>query len=379
MNIDNQTFHLKQEILVRLVKAYLSDDFAEKTRLIPYDMRPQGAEVPYRCCIYKERAIIKDRIIAGLGFQIEADDEVTLLSEYAESAEKRESIDDKNLTVLQQACKGCASNTILVTDLCQGCVARPCEQSCKFGAISVVDGKSVIDQEKCKNCQMCVKACPYHAIVKATVPCEDNCPVGAIKKDETGFASIDYDKCISCGKCIVSCPFGSVHEKSQIIAILKAMKSDKKVIALIAPSIAGQFPGTMYQLKSAIKKAIKLTGNTDLKVMLKKAVKLANDDLDDLYVFEDNKWAGWTGHEALAIAIYCALKYDQENKDKKEKFKDALIASVNHNGDSDSTGAILGNILGAYYGVENLPFDKEKLECYDILEDISLKLYQEIE
>ena len=73
------------------------------------------------------------------------------------------------------------------------------------------------------------------------------------------------------------------------------------------------------------------------------------------------------------------MKYDQENKDKKEKFKDALIASVNHNGDSDSTGAILGNILGAYYGVENLPFDKEKLECYDILEDISLKLYQEIE
>ncbi len=255
MNIDNQTFHLKQEILVRLVKAYLSDDFAEKTRLIPYDMRPQGAEVPFRCCIYKERAIIKDRLIAGLGFQIENDDEVTMLSDYAKAAEQRETIDDKNLTVLQQACKGCASNTILVTDLCQGCVARPCEKSCKFGAISVVDGKSVIDQEKCKKCQMCVKACPYHAIVKATVPCEDNCPVGAIKKDETGFASIDYDKCISCGKCIVSCPFGAVHEKSQIIDILKAMKSDKKVIALIAPSIAGQFPGTMYQLKSAIKKA----------------------------------------------------------------------------------------------------------------------------
>ena len=143
--------------------------------------------------------------------------------------------------------------------------------------------------------------------------------------------------------------------------------------AIISYIISGE------DLKSAIKKAIKLTENTELKIMLKKAVKLANDDLDDLYVFEENQWAGWTGHEALAIAIYCALKYDQENKDKKEKFKDALIASVNHNGDSDSTGAILGNILGAYYGVENLPFDKEKLECYDILEDISLKLYQEIE
>ena len=102
---------------------------------------------------------------------------------------------------------------------------------------------------------MCVKACPYNAIVKITVPCEDACPVGAIKKDETGFASIDYEKCINCGRCTAACPFGAVHERSQIVDILKAIKSDKKVIALIAPSIAGQFPGNIYQLKSAIIKA----------------------------------------------------------------------------------------------------------------------------
>ena len=51
---------------------------------------------------------------------------------------------------------------------------------------------------------MCVKACPYNAIVKITVPCEESCPVSAIKKDETGFASIDYDKCINCGRCTVA-------------------------------------------------------------------------------------------------------------------------------------------------------------------------------
>ena len=102
---------------------------------------------------------------------------------------------------------------------------------------------------------MCVKACPYNAIVKITVPCEDSCPVGAIKKDETGFASIDFDKCINCGKCIAACPFGAVHERSQIVDIIKAIKSKKKVIAMVAPSIAGQFPGSIYQIKSAIKKA----------------------------------------------------------------------------------------------------------------------------
>ena len=99
---------------------------------------------------------------------------------------------------------------------------------------------------------MCVKACPYNAIVKISVPCEDACPVGAIKKDETGFASIDYEKCINCGRCTAACPFGAVHERSQIVDILKAIKSDNKVIAMVAPSIAGQFPGNIYQLKSAM-------------------------------------------------------------------------------------------------------------------------------
>ena len=252
MNNLGQALHIKKEILVRIIKAFLSDDFEHQARLIPYDMRPKGMEVPYRCCVYKERAIIKDRTIAGLGFPIEEDDETVSLADYAKRALERTEISDKNLTVLQTACKGCATNRIYVTDLCQGCVARPCQSTCKFGAISIVNGRSTIDDTKCKKCKMCVSACPYNAIVKITVPCEDSCPVGAIKKDETGFASIDYDKCINCGRCTVACPFGAVHERSQIIDILKAIKSDKKVIAMIAPSIAGQFPGNIYQLKTAI-------------------------------------------------------------------------------------------------------------------------------
>lgn len=250
-----QAIHIKKEILVRIIKAFLSDNFEEEARLIPYTMRPKGMEVPYRCCVYKERAIIKDRAIAGLGFSIEEDDETVTLGKYAKQALEREEISEKNLTVLQVACKGCNSNRIYVTDLCQGCIARPCMSSCKFGAISIVNGRSVIDDSKCKKCQMCVKACPYNAIVKISVPCEDACPVGAITKDETGYASIDYERCISCGRCISACPFGAVHERSQIIDILKAIKNGKKVVAMIAPAIAGQFPGNIYQLKTAIKKA----------------------------------------------------------------------------------------------------------------------------
>lgn len=252
-NSANQTTHLKREILVRVIKAFLKGDFEENVRLIPYEMRPKGSEVPFRCCIYKERAVIKDRVIAGLGISIEDDDEKTLLSSYAKKALERKKPDQNALTVLEAACKGCVPSRVFVTNLCQGCVARPCVNSCKFGAISIIDGKSVINGEKCKGCMQCIKVCPYSAIVKIKVPCEDACPVNAIAKDENGHAKIDFEKCISCGKCVTGCPFGAVHEKSQIIDVLRAIKSGKKVIAMVAPAIMGQLPCTPQQLHTAIK------------------------------------------------------------------------------------------------------------------------------
>ena len=160
MNSPRQTSQIKREILVRLIKAYLGDNFEEETRKIPYDMRPKGSDVPYRCCIYKERAIIRDRAIAGLGTSIEDTDDSVLLSDIAKKAEDRVQPEEHPLTVLTTACKGCVPSRIFVTDLCQGCVARPCESTCRFGAISVHDGKSHIDTEKCKNCGMCAQVFP---------------------------------------------------------------------------------------------------------------------------------------------------------------------------------------------------------------------------
>ena len=252
MNSPRQTSHLKREILVRLIRAFLSDNFEENVRLIPYDMRPKGSEVPYRCCIYKEREILRDRTIAGLGESIEETEDTKLLSEVAKEALNRVKPDERPLTVLTTACQGCVPSRIYVTDLCQGCVARPCESACRFGAIKVVNGKSTIDPEKCKNCGMCVQACPYQAIQKIIVPCENACPVDAISKGDGGHAKIDFDRCISCGKCVSACPFGAVHKKSQIIDILKNIKAGKKVIAMLAPAVMGQLPCTPKQLRQAI-------------------------------------------------------------------------------------------------------------------------------
>ncbi|MBR6098342.1 monomeric [bacterium] len=252
INSPRQTSHIKREILIRLIKAFYAEDFAESTRLIPYQMRPKDYEVSYRCCVYKERAILRDRAIAGLGLSIEDTDDSVHMAELAKKVLKREKPEENPLTVLQTACKGCVPSRFYVTDLCQGCVARPCINTCRFGAISIVNGKSKIDPSKCKNCGMCAQVCPYQAIMKVIVPCENACPVGAIAKDDTGRARIDFDKCISCGKCSSACPFGAVHEKSQIIDVLKAIKNGKKVIAMAAPSMFGQLPCSPKQLKQAI-------------------------------------------------------------------------------------------------------------------------------
>lgn len=57
---------------------------------------------------------------------------------------------------------------------------------------------------------------------------------------------------------------------------------------------------------------------------------------------------GWIAEEALAIAVYCSLVY-------KDDFRKAVLLAVNHSGDSDSTGAITGNILGTYLGIQGIP------------------------
>lgn len=252
--MDNQsnTTHLKREVLVRLIRAYLDNNLGKTVDTIPYEMRPKNAEVPFRCCIHKERAILRQRAIASLGHSVENDDEVTALSEYAQKAAERETPDEEILTVVETACKGCVPSRVYVTDLCQGCVARPCMSACSFGAISMKDGKSHIDGEKCKNCTKCIQVCPYSAIVKLKVPCEDACPVNAITKNEYGHAEIDFDKCISCGACVGACPFAAVHEKSQVFDILKHIKEGKKVVAMLAPAVVGQLPVSINKIAQGL-------------------------------------------------------------------------------------------------------------------------------
>ncbi len=144
--------------------------------------------------------------------------------------------------------------------------------------------------------------------------------------------------------------------------------------AMLAMIIAYNLRGeTLYN--SIIKSKIELLNlfpeTEDMKWLIglvDKAVELAqspnSDDLEDIRELGE----GWVAEETLAIAIYCSLKYENS-------FEKALIASVNHSGDSDSTGAVTGNILGSYLGLNKIPDKfKQKIDVLDIVDSISRKL-----
>lgn len=252
---DNKAVYFKREALKRVVKAFDEGALETKAYRIPFDVIPQDSKSAVRCCIYKERAVFRARTLAALGCSVEKDDEATSLNDYAKEALLRKDVPEVPLTVMDIACKGCVKARHIVTEACQGCLARPCQQACKFGAISFENGRSKIDADKCKNCGQCKEACPYNAITYVPVPCEQSCPVNAIHKGENGFAEIEFEKCISCGHCMEACPFGAIMERSQLIDILSSIKSTRKVCAMIAPSIVGQFNCTLPQLITAVKKA----------------------------------------------------------------------------------------------------------------------------
>ncbi len=97
--------------------------------------------------------------------------------------------------------------------------------------------------------------------------------------------------------------------------------------------------------------------------LINKAKELSKHDYKDTLAIP-LIGGGWVGDEALAIAIYACLKYDN--------FEDAIICAANHDGDSDSTGAIAGNIMGAYLGYDKIPdYYKDNIEAKNILLEMS--------
>lgn len=240
--LDTSVKRLRKQVFTEVARvAWESDNINEDIEAIPYKITP--GDVPlYRESIWRERAICAERVRLAMGMSLRPEDQpVHVTAGITESNISEKYYEPPLMQVIPSACDACAVKRYKVTDNCRGCVAHPCVEVCPKGAISLQNGRSVIDQDKCIKCGKCRAACPYSAIAYETRPCADACGVNAIESDELGRARINPDKCVSCGMCMVNCPFGAIADKSQIFQLIRALKEGGEIIAEIAPAYIGQF------------------------------------------------------------------------------------------------------------------------------------------
>ena len=253
----NSVTDIRRKVFTAIAEMAYSDDtdYARRIEEIPYEILP-GTDAKYRNSIFLERAIVGERLRLGMGLPIRNMGEFSALSDGIEESTIAEKYyDDPLVNIIQFACNACPEKKIMVTNACQGCLSHQCTEVCPKDAIHIVNGKSVIDPDKCIKCGRCMDVCPYHAITKMERPCAASCGMDAISSDEDGKAQIDYDKCVSCGMCLVNCPFGAIVDKGQIFQTIYAMKEGHEVIAAVAPAFVGQFGPSVTpdKLKGALK------------------------------------------------------------------------------------------------------------------------------
>lgn len=226
---------LKYRVLKAVAKRAYEGTLMESYYEIPKLISP-GPKPTMRCCVYKERAIVQERVRLAMG------------------GDRR---NPNIIEVIEIACDECPVERYMVSESCRGCISQRCIKTCPKQAISKKNGKAHIDFDLCIECGRCAKVCPYGAITEHVRPCERSCKIGAIHMNEEKKAEINPEKCISCGACSYACPFGAIMDKSfmvDAINIIRNKKENYKTVAIVAPAIAAQFDGvTLGQVATAIR------------------------------------------------------------------------------------------------------------------------------
>ncbi len=222
---DTKVQYLKYKVLREVAREAWADRLPETAIDIPKTIIP-GKIPTMRCCVYKERAILTERVKIAMG---------------------GDKSNPNVIEVIDIACDECPMGGYEVTNACRGCLAHRCEDACRFGAITFDEKHTAhIDKSKCRECGACSKVCPYRAIQNYKRPCESACSIKAISMGDEKQAHIDNEKCISCGACVYQCPFGAITDKSYILNVIDMIKKSEenekyKVYAVVAPSVSSQF------------------------------------------------------------------------------------------------------------------------------------------
>ena len=153
---DTKVQYTKYKVLREVAREAWNGTLLQNIYDIPKRIVPDN-EPPSRCCIYKDRAIVAQRVKAAVG---------------------GDSTNPNVIQVIEIACDECPVSGYEVTETCRGCLAHRCEDVCKFNALTFDEHqKAHIDKSKCKNCGACSKVCPYTAIINRKRPCENACKI----------------------------------------------------------------------------------------------------------------------------------------------------------------------------------------------------------
>lgn len=272
---DTKVQKIKHEILKKVIEYSNNGKLTQCYADIPeYTEKITDGEIS-SCCIYKEQAIIHERVRMALG---------------------GDSNNKNMLEIIKPACEDCHAGGYFITDSCRNCISHKCVEVCKNNAISFdTYGRASIDMKKCSECGKCIDVCQYDAIISVKRPCENACELKAISINEDKIAFINSDKCISCGKCIKSCPNGAIEEKSFISDMIQIIKKSNnnekyKVYAVVDPVFSVQYPDCK---PSQYINALKKCGFAD--------VVLISEYIKDIFDFQ----AGEMVDNGLVINDFC--------------------------------------------------------------------------
>ena len=148
-----------------------ADTLCSDIEAIPYKLVHD--EHQFRDSIYRSREVVSERVRLAMGLSLRPENHPVHLTEGVEASNISEKYYEPPLMqVIPSGCMECEEKGYEVSNMCKGCLAHPCKEVCPKGAISMVHGKSYIDQEKCIKCGRCKSACPYDAIAKKERPCQ---------------------------------------------------------------------------------------------------------------------------------------------------------------------------------------------------------------
>ncbi|MDW7661638.1 MAG: ADP-ribosylglycohydrolase family protein [Bacillota bacterium] len=198
-----------------------------------------------------------------------------------------------------------------------------------------------------------------------------NSCISALASERIGIPEKPINSSKGCGAVMRSAPFGLFLEKDEAydMAVESAALTHGHPIGFIAAGamaylIAEIISGVTLEqaVRSTVKKIESVKDGAECAAKLKQAQRLAWDQVSDIHAIKAIG-EGWIAEEALGIAVYCALRHQID-------FKKALIAAVNHDGDSDSTGSITGNIIGSFIGIEHIP--EEWIHAIELKDELEI-------